>query len=288
MYKITDVALIPLASRNDADKAIVSAREHVRRRREAEGLGDEDYDSDSEDDAASVTDSLIDEPAAAPTEVKDPVTGQQGPVHGRDTSVAEDVMQHKGLYGRFADKWFSRKGWKTDSRRTQGLSSSDDLRRAAPKNVESTMPKEEEENPGTDSKPDAIPVDDVNVPEVVSPTDIPKALDGQTDSTTNALLPKILRTTKMYFSSGNFYFSYDYDLSRGVGQQEPSSSVPLYKQFDPLVSDHPFHCIIDILTVVVLLESEHYFPFQQCGPAQFRSAHHTGLCWTASIQHQSR
>ncbi|CAI6336667.1 unnamed protein product [Periconia digitata] len=234
VYKITDVALIPLASRTDADKAIVSAREHVQRRREAEGLGDEDYDSESDDDAPSVTDSLVEEPTATPTQVKDPVTGQQGPLHGRSTSVAEDVMQHKGLYGRFADKWFSRKGWKTDSRRTQGLSVEEDLHKSVPKNVESTMPKEEDENPKNSSLPDAIPVVDKTVPEPVSPTDIPKALDGQKDSTTNALLPKILRTTKMYFSSGNFFFSYDYDLSRGVDQQQPSSSLPLSKQFDSL------------------------------------------------------
>ncbi|KAH8643578.1 hypothetical protein IG631_01041 [Alternaria alternata] len=38
----------------------------------------------------------------------------------------------------------------------------------------------------------------------------------------------------MYFSSGNFFFSYDYDISHGIGQQQPSSSVALFKQFDPL------------------------------------------------------
>lgn len=224
VYKITDVALIPLASRAEAENAIVSAREHVRRRK-----GDEDYDSDSDDDAASVTDSLVEnEPPASPTEVKDPITGQQG----RRTSVAPDVIQHKGVYGRFADKWFSKKGWKAESRRSQGMSSEEDLRKAVPKNVESTLPKEEEENPKSPSN--ALPVDDQTANEPVSPTDIPKALQGETDNTTNALLPKILRTTKMYFSSGNFFFSYDYDLSRSVDKQQPSSSLPLHKQFDPL------------------------------------------------------
>lgn len=233
IYKITDVALIPLSSQADADKAIVAAREHVQRHRKAQGLGEDEYDSDSdEEDAPSVTDSLEEEPPAPPNEVKDPITGQQGPVDRR-TSVAEDVMQRKGVYGRFADKWFSKKGWKSDKQRAQGMSSTEDLRKAMPKNVESIP--QDEEGPMSPSKPDALPVGDNDVPEPVSPEEIPKAISGEKDSTTVALLPKILRTTKMYFASGNFFFSYDYDLSHAIGKQQPSSSVALSKQFDPLV-----------------------------------------------------
>jgi hypothetical protein len=79
-------------------------------------------------------------------------------------------------------------------------------------------------------------VADKEAPEAVNPEEIPKALEGQKDSTTVALLPKILRTTKMYFGSGNFFFSYDYDISRGIGQQQSQSSLPLFLQTDPLVS----------------------------------------------------
>lgn len=235
IYKITDVALIPLSSQTDADKAIVSARQHIQRLKKAQGLGEDDSDSDSEDEAPSVTESLLeDESSAPPSEVKDPVTGQQGSAERR-TSVAEDVMQRKGLYGRFADKWFSKKGWKADSRRSQGLSSEEDLPKTMPQNVDSIVPKDEE-GPVSPSKPDALPVQDKDIPEPVSPEEIPKAFEGTRDSTTNTLLPKILRTTKMYFSSGNFFYSYDYDLSHSVSHQQSNSSLPLFKQFDPLVS----------------------------------------------------
>lgn len=173
---------------------------------------------------------------SAVQEVKDPLTGQQGPVQRR-TSVAEDVMQKRGMYGRFADKWFSKKGWSAESRRVQGLSSEEELaRKGAPKNVESIIPKEEE-TPKSTSNADGLPVKEADVEKPVSPEDIPKALSGQKDSTTIALLPKILRTTKMYFSSGSFFFSYDYDLSHGIAQQEPNYSIPLFKQFDSLVSN---------------------------------------------------
>jgi len=233
IYKITDVALIPLSSQADADKAIAATRDHLKRRNRAPGLEDEDSDSDSEDGAPSVTDSLVEDSSSTPSEVKDSVTGQKGSAQ-RKTSVAEDVIQRKGVYGRFADKWFSRKGWSADNRRLQGLSSEENLAaKNVPQNVDSGVPKEEEQ-PKSESKPDAIPTDDKDISDPVSPEAIPKALGGEKDAATVALLPKILQTTKMYFSSGNFFFSYDYDISHGIGQQQASSSVALFKQFDPL------------------------------------------------------
>jgi hypothetical protein len=236
IYKITDVALIPLSSRADADKAIAATRDHLKRRNRAPGLEEDDTDSES-DDAPSVTDSIVEESTSAASEVKDAVTGQKGNAE-RKTSVAEDVIQRKGVYGRFADKWFSRKGWSADNRRLQGLTSDENLAaKNVPQNVDSVVSQEEEE-PKSESKADAIPTDHKNIQESVSPEAIPKALSGEKDATTVALLPKILQTTKMYFSSGNFFFSYDYDISHGIGQQQPSSSVPLFKQFDPLASLH--------------------------------------------------
>lgn len=233
IYKITDVALIPLSSQADADKAIAATRDHLRRRHRAPRLDDDDTDSGSDDDAPSVSDSIVEESPPERNEVKSPVTGRTGSPHPK-TSVAEDVMQRKGVYGRFADKWFSRKGWSADNRRLQGFSSEENL---AAKNAASVSKAEEQ--PTGESKPDAIPTDDENVPESVSPEAIPKALSGEKDMATVALLPKILQTSKMYFSSGNFFFSYDYDISHSIGQQQSTPSVALFKQFDPLVSSRP-------------------------------------------------
>lgn len=235
IYKITHVALIPLSSQADADKAIGAARAQLARQSRTPGLADDDSDSESEEGAPSVTDSLLEEQVTPPTETLDPVTGQKGVAQPSEkTSVAEDVIQRKGVYGRFADKWFSRKGWSADNRRLQGLRSDEDLRsKVVPRNVDSIVAAEEGESKGP-ADPSAIPSDDKNLEEPVSPEDIPKALAGEKDATTVALLPKILQTTQMYFSSGNFFFSYDYDISHGIGNQQPNSSLPLFKQFDPL------------------------------------------------------
>jgi hypothetical protein len=236
IYKITDVALIPLSSQDEAQQALTSAREHAQRQNKARTEEDESTDTESEgDDTLSATDSLVDAAPTPPKETKDPLTGQRG-VLERRTSVAQDVIRNKGMYGRFAERWFSKKGWSTESRRVQGLSSEEDLAASKkPKDVESTVP-EETEHAVTTSDNKALPVADKEAPEAVNPEEIPKALEGQKDSTTVALLPKILRTTKMYFGSGNFFFSYDYDISRGIGQQQSQSSLPLFLQTDPLVS----------------------------------------------------
>ncbi|CAD0047458.1 unnamed protein product [Aureobasidium pullulans] len=55
------------------------------------------------------------------------------------------------------------------------------------------------------------------------------------ETTLTNLIPRILKTTKLYFTSRSFYFSYDYDISRSLSRQESASaSIPLHKRFDPL------------------------------------------------------
>lgn len=232
-----------------------------------------------------MTDSVVEESPPPKNEVTDPVTGRKGSPHPQ-TSVAEDVIQRKGVYGRFADKWFSRKGWTADNRRMQGLSSDENLAaKNVSQNVDSAIPNDEDQ-PKSEAKPDAIPTDDKNLPEPVSPEAIPKALGGEKDAATIALLPKILQTTNMYFSSGNFFFSYEYDISHGIGQQQqPSSSVPLFKQFDPLVSLSPTR-VLHLLTLLVFLEPKHSLSLYRSWPTLFRPSHTPGLRWPAPFYHQ--
>lgn len=66
---------------------------------------------------------------------------------------------------------------------------------------------------------------------------VPTATDdpGSTD-VTEALLPKLLRTTQILFgSSQSFFFSYDYDLTRSFANRNTSSTDgPLHTRVDPL------------------------------------------------------
>lgn len=62
-------------------------------------------------------------------------------------------------------------------------------------------------------------------------------LENQTANVVNTLLPKFLRTTRMLLDSRSFFFSYDLDITRRLGNQNTKSSeLPLHKSVDPLVS----------------------------------------------------
>ncbi|KIW04942.1 uncharacterized protein PV09_04107 [Verruconis gallopava] len=235
VYSIAEVALIPLSSQTDAEKAIIRARESQKRHNEQnqpDSSSDSEYDRNSEDERDDI--SLTDEsmPSSPPSE-------PSNAAHKRSTSIAQEVIQQRGIYGRFTQKWFSRAGWKADNRRNQGLSNEEDLVRL-PTNEQLTpvnhAPSESQEQAGRDtSSAEEGHVEhtslDNNPPKEVEP-----ALEKDSQTETIPLLPKLLNVTKMFFGSKNFYFSYDYDLSRSISNQPSfsASSNSIFRTFDPL------------------------------------------------------
>jgi hypothetical protein len=227
IYVITNVALIPLASQSEAQHAIQHAKSTLKSNKpESLDTSDDEDDSSSSgadeehDDNASV--GLPDEPLHVP----------KGSVN-KATTVVADVIKNKGQYGRFAQRWFSKGGWKSDGIRKQGMSATeDDLSMEQKKQAEDSLPddkKDEVENAPIDIE--SQPPTEEEQPTAESTPVAPG------DTTLATLIPRILKTTNLYFTSRSFYFSYDYDLSRSISRQESSSaSVPLYKRFDPLVS----------------------------------------------------
>jgi hypothetical protein len=174
--------------------------------------------------------SVISEPPVEPT-LKDKQ-------HQRSTSVAQDVITRKGFYGRFTNKWFSKGGWTADSRRTEGMTSEEDLTKTPENEVE----KADSAPVGGDdalAKVASKEVDGANDKDGAALPNEPPAEVAHVEPTPGAaipLLPKLLTVAKFFFASKSFYFSYDYDLSRDISKQPaPLSSVPLYKSFDSLV-----------------------------------------------------
>ncbi|KAF2843816.1 SacI domain-containing protein [Patellaria atrata CBS 101060] len=227
IYVIRDVAVIPLSSRDDADKAITQAKENIKRSVRSDGYVEaSDNETSDDDDSLSLTENESGELEKSKT-VK----------HERSSSVAEDVIGKKGVYGRFAKKWFSKKGWSAEGRRMQGMSSQGDKELPQqPQGIQTNPDEEKKDSKVTESLTESVISEDGadNDAENIPPQDIPKALAGNTDENTIALLPKVLRTTKIYFGSKSFFFSYDYDISRSLSRQSASSSLPLFKAFDPL------------------------------------------------------
>ena len=227
IYVITNVALIPLASQSEAQHAIQHAKTTLKSNK-PESLDT----SDDEDDSGSTVDDEHDDNASV--EMPDePLNVPKGSVN-KATTVVADVIKNKCQYGRFAQQWFSKGGWKSDGIRKQGMSASeDDLTMEQKKQAEASLP---------DDKKDEIESVPVNTESQPAPSNEEQPTTEPTpvapgDTTLATLIPRILKTTNLYFTSRSFYFSYDYDLSRSLSRQESTSaSVPLHKRFDPLVT----------------------------------------------------
>lgn len=237
IYSIKEVALIPLSSQSDAEQAITKARDSQNRHSNAAENGT-DFESatESSEDEREDSISLTEEPSASstpPPETSDTAANPQK----RKTSIADDVIHKKGMYGRFADKWFSRKGWATDSRRTQGMSSEEDLSEEHELQLNPTVAivhDQEHEDHFTNFESFGLRKSDEAAQ--APPQEISDTAKKQADETKIPMLPKVLTVSKMLFSSKNFYFAYDYDLSRSLlNQPNTSSTSPLYRNFDPLV-----------------------------------------------------
>jgi hypothetical protein len=120
IYVVSQVALTPLASKAEADLSIAHTQGSLLKEADGHGMDESDTDDDEGDLSAAVSDDVDDEDL--PRATLDQISSLGD--HKRKSSIAEDVMTRKGGYGRFAQKWFSRKGWTVDQRRNLGMTGS--------------------------------------------------------------------------------------------------------------------------------------------------------------------
>jgi SacI homology domain len=162
-------------------------------------------------------------------------TNKIGDAKEKATTVVRDVIAKKGVYGRFTDRWFSKKGWTAEQRRKQGLSGEEDLQRIKSATNDPASLSDDRESPN-ESPPveDAGPNLDASEHQI-APAEVAHVMESSRDPQI-PLLPKLLTTTKIFFGSKSFFFSYDYDLSRSCSRQpDPSISQSLHSTFDSLV-----------------------------------------------------
>lgn len=220
IFVVTDVALTPLSSRKDAETAIENTQTRLQKRKADKIADDSDTDDEDGDFSAAVSDDVEDDeviPSTADASIDHTVHDSR-----RRSSIAEDVMKRKGGYGRFAQKWFSGKGWKANQRRNLGMSITD----TDTMDTMSTKPPAVIET----QKPDYLVAQGAQI----EPQD---PVAPKTRDVAATLLPKLLRTTRLLFgSSRSFFFSYDYDITRNLANQKHfhGSEVPLYKDVEPL------------------------------------------------------
>lgn len=218
IYTITDVAVIPTSSRADAIRAIAQAKEHL-------AQGDISHDETTSEEGISDA-----ETEGGDTEVNSaPPSPVRETFHSRGrsfNSIAEDVIGKKVRFGRFAANWLSRK--------TLGLPGLGTVNQDMPKAVAEDDPLEDTgsnlSTPNTNDKASApVPSDTAALSEPPG--------EWSPSSPMVQFLPKLLKYTRLLFASHNFFFAYDYDLTRHMSTQESflKDPLPLHKAVDELV-----------------------------------------------------
>ncbi|KAL3467513.1 SacI homology domain-containing protein [Aspergillus heterothallicus] len=221
IYTITNVAVIPTSSHADASRAISQAKENILQ-------GEDNDDTDTASETTDVSDTETEDGEA------DVSTAPTSPVreksHARTDSISsnvtETVMGKRPRFGRFAANWLSRKAMGLPGLGTAELN---------PDTAE--MPLVEMKKADNDGLP---PKEDVEPPTTAKPME---------------LLPKLLRYTKLIFSSRNFFFSYDYDLTRSVSAQStaPNGHLPLHK-----VADELFFWNKNLMVPIMAADAHHF------------------------------
>ena len=211
IYVITGVVAIPLASRKAANDAITKAKATASERSAQSAA----YESDHEDAVDGLPSPTNPEGQGEMPDGADTLTT----TNEADNLSAESGPRQgaQGDYKRFAQNWFAKKEWslrRRDNHLGEGETGDVTTRQVGSSALD----------PSTESKTGQLfeksgtgesSLDNQNVG--------PARMRSQSrtgTSTIGELLPKLIRTTKTLFGSRNFFFSYDYDITRRLGAQE--------------------------------------------------------------------
>lgn len=240
IYLINEVSIIPLASQQEAQRAISKAVAKQAKYTHA----DSDASDTSDDESATGPGSVADDAESSVLPIQSRTLGtpdvQASPgLVAKSTSFVSDIIKDRGKYGRFADSWFSTAGWASHGYKSQGMSPRPSSQLEQIQREQRQQGLQKLSSDGSSFSPSRAGVEMVDMT-----TDGRKsaAQSGDDDEKSSRavqevmrnLVPRILSTTKLFFASKSFYFAYDYDLTRSLtGQRPASSSAPFYRDVDP-------------------------------------------------------
>ena len=196
IYVVTRVLLVPLDSQLGARNAIDAARKSSEKGA-GKSLSPEVEHEASDSEHGDVDETSDRSEQLSPSSQEEENLGDhRANKDKRKSSIAQDVIERRGQYGRFVERWFSRKGW-------QGI-------------------------------PESRINEAVHVGLTPQYRQNSETLSISTSSRSGNLLPKLLHTVRMLLESRSFFFSYDIDISARIGHREKTSSkIPFHRSFDP-------------------------------------------------------
>ncbi|KAL4909898.1 hypothetical protein BDW74DRAFT_45380 [Aspergillus multicolor] len=228
IYSIADIAVIPTASHEDASRAIVQAKENILQ-------GEESDDTDTPSEDTDISDAETDGGDAEDIDTA-PASPVQGSSHPRNDSISSNITENmigkKLRFGRFAANWLSRKAMGLPGLSTAELETVETESGSIP------MVEFKEESPVAARSASAANTEEPPASANDGASSKGSELEPPVDSKPIELLPKLLRYTKLIFSSRNFFFSYDYDLTRPISAQPCATALnghlSLHKAADEL------------------------------------------------------
>jgi hypothetical protein len=235
IYVVTDVALVPLSSQSEAEKGVAAA---VRQRETAA-----DTDEDSSDAESTVEESddvhSAEDAQEAPSPTDDVRTKSDKGDTAATTNIAEDVFVRRGPYGKFASQWLTKKGWGLPGMRDPGRASE---ATPEPDLTTNSVSIQQLTASSTTQETNSRQIDSSALELALESRSLGQGEDVASPSErehTLPLLSKLLRSTRLILSSRSFYFSYDFNITRRMGDPRMLSSKPLlHEDIDPLVYTH--------------------------------------------------
>jgi hypothetical protein len=242
VYVVTDVALLPLSSQSEAEKAVLGA---VHQREATADTEDNSSDAESTADDSNDVQSAGDV-QEAPSPTDDVRSKSDKDETTATTNIAEDVFSRRGPYGKFASQWLIKKGWGIP-----GIGAPRKIAEVAPGSTQSANPaslqQQQQQQPPVNSARVVTGAPDTRGPSAEQTRqsrpvgqDANDGTPGEND-TAIPLLPKLLRSTRLILSSRSFYFSYDFNLTRRLGDPRMLNAKPLgHEDIDPQVCAYGF------------------------------------------------
>lgn len=188
IYLIKDVTLLPLSSIKDATTCIRDF-ENVNEASDESDVSSSDEEND--ESGKQISSDL----GTTPGDDIKPFSGK----NRSSTSIAENVATRNVAFGNFASQWLTRQ-------KSSAAGKSED-----PK-IESIG------EPKPASKDDQI-MDDIQKARDLKESKDTNTSEGVQDAryaATTGLLPRILRTTKLLFTSGSYFYSHEFDLTHSL------------------------------------------------------------------------
>ena len=235
IYVVTDVSLIPLSSRSEAEKGVAAA---VRQKETAadtnEDLSDAESSGEESDDVRSAEDAH-----EAPSPTDDVRTESDKGDTTATTNIAENVFARRGPFGKFASQWLTKKGlglpgMRTPSRVPEATPEPDlainsaSIQRSTANSTTQETNSRQIDSPTLEHAPESRPSG--------QDEDVASAREREN---TLPLLSKLLQSTRLILSSRSFYFSYDFNITRRMGDPRMLPSKPLlHEDIEPLVYTH--------------------------------------------------